>query len=1039
MAKQQVIVSVLADTRKFSNAMRKLGQETGLSKIGAGFKKVAKASAVALGAAGAAAGAFALKSVSAAGDLEQSIGAIDTVFKKNSKQVHKWAKNAAEDVGLNRNSYNELATVIGTQLKNGGTAMDEIAGKTNDLIGLGADLSSMFGGTTADAVGALSSALKGEMDPIERYGVSLNDTALKAKAAAMGMTLVSGKFTTQQKQAATLALIMDQTADAQGNFARESDTLQHKQQVLKAKFDNIVQTVGTYLLPAMTAVTGWVSDRLQPAFEAVSNWVQTTGIPLFQAFSAWLKDNVVPVVQDLATRAAAVLVPALQAAGQWITGTLVPGLADLGAWIVRNKDWLLPLAVAITTMVAAWQAAIRVIKIAQAVQAVFNVVLAANPIGIVVMAIAGLVAGLTFFFTKTKTGQMIWNKAWGGIKTAFNATWGAIKTGLNALWGFIKKVWSWTPIGMITSNWNKIKTAISTALGAIGGFFTGVWNTIKKVWSWTPIGLITSNWDAIIGWFAKIPERIGAVFSGAVNWLKDAGSNIVSGLLKGIGNGAASIGKFFLDKIPGWIKTPFKKVLGIKSPSRVFAGYGRNIVQGLAKGITDNKDLSVKAITDLSTLITKTQEKAISDEAKRLVAARRKANAKITKQNKTLAKKRDADLAQADKISDAKQRAAARRRINNEYKAKKKDTKPALSLADATKQAKKDLAAQTAAAREANKLLAAQTKTTSKLWAKGTAAGVKTFLGALTKNGAWTKKAGAEVRGATLADIAKAREYLAGTIKSAKDTLANLKAARESLKNSVADSVKSELDLTAAIAKGSDGNILKGQTTFAAVKTVVTGVLAKAKEFTGKMRALIQAGFPAALVQQIAGYGMDNAIEIASALLSGTKVEQQSLIKDYGAIGTWAASAGDAIAGQMYDAGIAAQQGLIKGLESDDAKLKAAAKNLASKLTKAVKKALGIKSPSRVFRSLGAFTIAGLRDGLAKTAPITRVMDKITSAVETGYNPTLTAPTITPPTATAAATGPGVTYNITVHAGLSSPLDTAREIKRLLTRLERFA
>ncbi len=225
------------------------------------------------GALGALAGVFAAQqfgslfksSVADAANLEQSIGAIGTVFKGSAGDMNAWADSAAVDVGLSKNEFNELGTLIGSQLKNGGTAMEELAPKTKSLITLGADLSSMFGGTTADAVGALSSALKGERDPIERYGVSLNQAKIDAEAAALGFSKVDGALSSEANQAATLSLIMKQTADAHGNFGRETDTLAHKQQVLNAQLANGKARIGTELMPVVSAFTGLLSRALGPA------------------------------------------------------------------------------------------------------------------------------------------------------------------------------------------------------------------------------------------------------------------------------------------------------------------------------------------------------------------------------------------------------------------------------------------------------------------------------------------------------------------------------------------------------------------------------------------------------------------------------------------------------------------------------------------------------------------------------------------------------------------------------------------------------
>lgn len=251
-----------------SGALGKAGKDGGASFAGSAigsFKGLAVAAGGLLAAAGV--GSFFKSAVGGAADLEQSVGAVQTVFKDAAPQMLEWADSAATAVGLTKNEYAELGTLIGTQLKNGGTAMDQLAPKTNDLIGLGADLSSMFGGSAADAVGALSSALKGERDPIERYGVSLNQAKIDAEAAALGFEKVGGTLSSEANQAATLSLIMKQTADAHGNFARETDTLSHKQQVLNAMWQDGKTRLGAALVPAVSAAAGALIGVLGPALD----------------------------------------------------------------------------------------------------------------------------------------------------------------------------------------------------------------------------------------------------------------------------------------------------------------------------------------------------------------------------------------------------------------------------------------------------------------------------------------------------------------------------------------------------------------------------------------------------------------------------------------------------------------------------------------------------------------------------------------------------------------------------------------------------
>lgn len=219
-------------------------------------------------------GAFFKNAINAAGDLEQSVGAVDAVFKKSADQVHDYAAAASGAVGLTANQYNEFATVLGAQLKNGGTSMDELAGKTNNLIGVGADLASMFGGTTSEAVDALSSALRGERDPIERYGVSLTQAAIDAEAASLGFEKVGGSLSQEANQAATLSLIMAQTADAHGNFARETDTFAGRVQILSSQWGDLTAKIGALFLPAATAAVGFISDNIIPAVDGIVSSVQ---------------------------------------------------------------------------------------------------------------------------------------------------------------------------------------------------------------------------------------------------------------------------------------------------------------------------------------------------------------------------------------------------------------------------------------------------------------------------------------------------------------------------------------------------------------------------------------------------------------------------------------------------------------------------------------------------------------------------------------------------------------------------------------------
>jgi phage-related protein len=419
--------------------------------------------------AAAGVGGFFKDAVAGAANLEQSVGAIETVFKTSAPQMLSWADGAATAVGLTKNEYAELGTLIGTQLRNGGTAMDELAPKTNNLIGLGADLSSMFGGTTSDAVSALSSALKGERDPIERYGVSLTQAAVDAKAAELGFAKVGGTLSAEANQAATLALIMDQTSDAHGNFGRESDTLAHKQQVLNALWQDGKTRIGGALVPAISALTGTLISGLGPALDGAERGIKTVtevvggvyGILAkgdFKPFAGLQEDS---AVVDVLFRIREGVLSAVDGIGGAIS-KIAPYVAPIAAVIgglALNFLPLLGLGGRIATAFAPMLATIG--KLAPLLR------VAAGPVGIVVGLLGALIAS-----SPELQGQLM------GLVTTIGSSLAPIFS---------------TLAGAVSG----LLPVITGALATLGPVFTGLLATLAPALS-TVVGLISSVLAAVL-------------------------------------------------------------------------------------------------------------------------------------------------------------------------------------------------------------------------------------------------------------------------------------------------------------------------------------------------------------------------------------------------------------------------------------------------------------------------------------------------------------------------------------------------------------
>jgi hypothetical protein len=563
-----------------------MAANTGKSS-GARFSGAFKGAMAGIGGVLAAAGigSFVSDAVKGAGDLEQSLGALDSVFRDNSAQMKTWSKNAATDVGLTQNEFNELGTLIGSQLKNGGTAMDELAPKTKGLITMGADLSSMFGGTTKDAVDALSSALKGERDPIEKYGVSLNQAKIEAEASALGFSKVGKSYEDNAIQAATLSLITKQTADAQGNFAKESDTFAHKQQVMSAKWEDLKVKIGEQFMPAITKAFAFIGDTVIPAL-----------------------------------------------------GNFRDGLAAVGQWVKDNSAWLIPL----TAAVAGYAIAMGTLSIvatvrgwlvaAAAAQWGLNAAMTANPIGLIVAGIAALVAGLVWFFTQTDLGKTIVANAWAWIQGAVQnvVTWfqTVALPIIQEVFRVVGEVFSWLYANIIKPVWDGIMAVVNAVVGwfmttalpiiqnvfrTVGAVFSWLYNNIVKPVFGFIQAVIGAAWLVIRAIFQTIDAVLRKVVGPAFAWLYNT-------IIKPVFD---AIGKVVSDWWNGIVLPVFNTVWAFlkNTLGPVFSWLYNHVIKpawdGIASTIKNVWEKNIKPVfTTLGDFITKTIPKAFDDGVK---------------------------------------------------------------------------------------------------------------------------------------------------------------------------------------------------------------------------------------------------------------------------------------------------------------------------------------------------------------------------------------------------------------------------------------
>lgn len=218
------------------------------------------------------------------------------------------------------------------------------------------------------------------------------------------------------------------------------------------------------------------------------------------------------------------------------------------------------------------------------------------------------------------------------------------------------------------------------------------------------------------------------------------------------------------------------------------------------------------------------------------------------------------------------------------------------------------------------------------------------------------------LRGVTLRDYELAISRVENQLKTAESKLADLKSKKDQVVSGLASSISGEFKLNDLVSADSRSG-LKVPVTAKSVSAYAKKKLSDIRGFKEKIRTLLNRGYDPALVQEIAEMGITDGTQVANALIKDNS-QKKTLNDAYKSIQWNSKDLGQLVGNKMYDAGINAQKGLIKGLQADEKALKQAAVHLGDILYKEFKKALGIKSPSRVMAGLGKFIPQGVALGI---------------------------------------------------------------------------
>jgi hypothetical protein len=334
----EVDVPIDADTTGARAEIRRLGQDVDGATSQARLLRTALAT---IGTAGVITG---IRAVADAGwALQEQLSGSTVVFGEFATEAQQFASNAPA-FGLAADEALRAANNFGLMAQSAGLAQGAATEFATTITARAADIASLRDLDLNETILALQSGLAGETEPLRRLGSFLNEARVQAEAFRLGLADATGEVDDAAKIQARYSLILQDTAIAQGDFARTSESLTNSQRVLRAEFRDMIAQIGIDLAPAFAEAVQAGGDLL-PVFE---NLVRSVLPPLLDiatdlapAFGNFAQILVAlsPVLDVVAAAVGAIPAPLIAAVGAFVT---LNAAAAPAVGVLRNLGVAIP-------------------------------------------------------------------------------------------------------------------------------------------------------------------------------------------------------------------------------------------------------------------------------------------------------------------------------------------------------------------------------------------------------------------------------------------------------------------------------------------------------------------------------------------------------------------------------------------------------------------------------------------------------------------------------------------------------------------------
>ena len=410
-----------------------------------------------------------------------------TITNKQTAEMQGLAQSY--DMSIERfKTWNGVAEQAGLNGENVGDLIEELTNKFGEFKALGeqSSVSDVFG-----ALGIDQSMMDGmkAADQFEFIMKRLEKVTDKQQAASLADMLFGGEGNKLVTYIRNTGGSLDDLLDKQRQFNLLSQDGAKGAKRYSNSFNNLTNVIGSSWAEVSGVVGGEFADDIDSLGFSIGQFVRENKPQILSFFH-----DVITTGKNLT-------------AGLWSIGSTVNDVAQaMGGWKTIGTAvaslFAAKLVVGMVGMVQTGVSVVKTLGLMKSSMAGLNVVMAANPIG---MLTAGI--GLLIF-----AGVELYQN-WDSIVGWFGKTFTWFKTEFPATFGFLKTLFDWSPLGLIINHWEPIKGFFSQLWDGVTSVFRFGWNVLKTSFDWSPLGLIINHWEPVSHFFSDLWSGITEIFT----------------------------------------------------------------------------------------------------------------------------------------------------------------------------------------------------------------------------------------------------------------------------------------------------------------------------------------------------------------------------------------------------------------------------------------------------------------------------------------------------------------------------------------------